>query len=52
MPDAATRPEANVAKSALARAVPTARKVIVASMMRHEASSPQAMPTVHREERS
>jgi len=52
MPDVAARPEANAARSALARAVLTARKVIVASIMRHEVSSPQAMATVHREERS
>jgi hypothetical protein len=52
MPDAAARPEANAARSALARAVLTTQKVIVVSMTRHEASSLQPMATVHREERS
>jgi hypothetical protein len=52
MPDAAGRPEANAATSALAHAVLTTQRFIVASMMRHEANSPRAMATVHREERS
>jgi hypothetical protein len=52
MPDAAARPEANAARSALAHAVLTAQKIIAASMMRDQASSPRAMPTVHRAERS
>jgi hypothetical protein len=52
MRDAAVRPEANAATSALARVVLTAQKSIAASLTRDQASSPQAMPTVHREERS
>ena len=52
MPDAAARPEANAATSALARAVLTAQKIIAASMTRDQAGSPQDLPTVHREERS
>jgi hypothetical protein len=52
MRDAAVRPEANAATSALARVVLTAQKSIAASLTRDQASSPQAMLPVQREERS
>jgi len=52
MPDVMATPEANAARSALSRAVLAAQRFIMASMMRHEANSPRAMATVHREERS
>ena len=52
MPDVMATPEANAARSALSHALLTNQRFIVAAMMRHEASSPRAMATVHREERS